>query len=304
MIKKMNILMAICFVLPSVMNAQSIDGATILDKVRQTQLEQLKGIEDLTIKTEDGVKYQKWEKSGGERVYKFRNEEDIQGQKQITVYDGEYLYTKNPVTGKTSKLDRNLNPLDFMTSLEEMNPQYAGEEKVNGVSCYVLKISDMPMENMINPTTGEKAVPEGTEGLENATIDAHFFVDKNRWVFMKMTFETQGMMLQGRERGASSVMEMKDYSDRDGYLMPYKTITTMEVDMNEEEKKQMEEARRSMQEMKEKMKDMPESERKMMEQYMGPQMEKMQENMLFSGQMEHKEIVKEVKTNSDRKSVV
>lgn len=298
MLKRFTLLLAVCVAIPLIANSQNKDAQKILDHVRQTQQEQLEGIQDLTIETEDAVKYQKWENAGGDQIFKFRNEQEIMGQTQITVYDGTYLYTKNQGAGEVTKVERNLNPLDFFNSLEEMDPQYAGEETINGNPCHVLKITDMAMEDMINPTTGEKVVPEGTQGLENATIDATFYIDKDQWVFRKMAFKAKGMMMQGRERSASSIMEMKDYSDRDGYLMPYKTVTQMEVDMTEEEKKQMEEARRSMEEMKEKMKDMPESEQKMMKQHMEPQMKKMQENMLFSGQMEQVEKVKEVKTNS------
>lgn len=298
MLKRFTLLLAVCVAIPLITISQNKDAQKILDHVRETQQEQLEGIKDLTIKTEDATKYQKWKNEGSERIFTFRNEQKIMGQTQITVYDGKYLYTKNLGSGEVTKVERNLNPLDFFNSLEEMDPQYAGDETINGNPCHVLKISDMAMEDMINPTTGEKVVPERTQGLENATIDATFYIDKNQWVFRKMAFKAKGMMMAGRERSVNSIMEMKDYSDRDGYLMPYKTVTQMEIDMTKEEKKQLKEAKRSMEEMKEKMEDMPESERKMMEQYMKPQMEKMQENMLFNGQMEQVEIVEEVKTNS------
>ena len=182
----------------------------VTQKVHEAYKEQIKGIDDITKKTNRGITYQKWTRQSGETVHKFRKEEDINGKRQITVYDGKYYWTKNPFTNEITKKELKGNPEVFYKYLESFDFKYGGKKKVNGINCHVLRVEDVPLNEIKDPTTGKRMVPSETKGVEDATVDAQMYIDKNRWVLIKSIFDVKGIQMQGRKRGNKTVMVKKD----------------------------------------------------------------------------------------------
>ncbi|MCF8308128.1 MAG: hypothetical protein K9I68_03870 [Bacteroidales bacterium] len=280
---------------PLVSQAQ-MTAKEVMNNMKDAYKEQMEGVKDMTKKTDQGVKYQKWEQKSGETTYKLRNEQKVSGQTQISVYDGKYYWTKNTYSNEVTKKEMDINPMVFFNYLESMDLKYAGTENVNGKNCHALKVENADLNKMVNPTTGEKMIPAKTKGMQEATVDATFFIDGADWVMVKSIYDIKDIRMQNKTRNAKTVMINDDFRTVKGVIIPYHTEFTMEMDMSAEEKKKAKEARKSMKKMKEKMKDMPPEKRKMMKEYM-PQMKKAQ-SILMTGQMEKEFNVKEVKINT------
>ncbi|MCF8232720.1 MAG: hypothetical protein K9J27_11080 [Bacteroidales bacterium] len=127
-----------------------------------------------------------------------------------------------------------------------------------------MQAENADLNKMVNPTTGEKVVPANAKGMQEATVDATFFVDEEDWVMVKSIFDIHDIQMKNKKRNAKAVMINDDFRSVQGVIIPYHTEFTMEMDMTAEEKKKAKEARKSMKEMKEKMEDMPPEKRKMM----------------------------------------
>ncbi|HMA77006.1 MAG TPA: hypothetical protein VKO43_06850 [Candidatus Krumholzibacteriaceae bacterium] len=268
----------------------------VTKKVREAYKEQIKGIDDLTKRTNRGITFQKWIRGSGETIHKFRKEEDINGKTQITVYDGTYYRTKNPYTNEVTKKEIEGNPEVFYKYLESFDFEYAGRDKVNGIDCHVLIVESVPLSEIKDPTTGDSMIPPDAEGMQDATVDAKLFIDSRRWVMVKSVFDAQGLQMQGRRRGARTVIVNKDFRNIEGLVIAYHTRMNMTIDMTEEEKQKMKEARQSMRQMKERMKNMSPAKRKMLEKYMKPEMQKAQ-SMMMNGGMSKEIKVQNVKIN-------
>jgi|GEM_PF-1479138 hypothetical protein len=279
--KRLAVIM-LTFMIPLYSLGQAMTAQKVIDKVKDTYQQQIEGIEDITKITNNGTHYQKWERKG--TIYKLRNEQDINGTKQISIYDGTYYWTKEPYSGEVTKTKQDLNPVVFYEHLESWDFSYSGKEQLYGVTCHVLETTGIDLDKMINPTTGQPIIEPGTPGMENATADARIYVHADDWVIKQMDFEVQNLRLQNRERTVSSTVRYEDYRNVEGLLVAWRTTTEMQVSMTDQEREQMKEARKSMKEM---------------QQHMKPQMEKMQQSLQFlSGEMNEVEKVQEVKINT------
>lgn len=296
--KHLNVKMAVILllVIPVFMQAQ-MTAQQVTKSVQKAYHQQIQGIDDITKKTNQGITYQKWIRKSGETIHKFRKEEDVNGKKQITIYDGQYYWTKNPYTQEVTRKEIEGNPEVFYQYLNLFDFAYAGKTTVNGKKCHTLKAEDIPLDEITNPTTGEKMIPPDAEGMDDATVDATLYIDRKNWVLVKGIFDAKGLQMQGRKRGGKSVMINKNFKKVKGLVIPYHSEYTMTIDMTAEEKQKMKEARKSMKEMKEKMKNMSPAKREMMKEYMKPKMEKAQ-SMMMNGEI-HREIkVEQIEVNT------
>lgn len=272
----------------------------VTDNIKDAYKDQIQGIKDITKKTDQGVQYQKWVEKSGNTIYKLRNEQETNDTKQIAVYDGKYYWTKNPATGKVTKNELDINPMVYHSFLKDLDPDYDGKQNVNGKNCHVLKVEDADLDKMVNPSTGESMIPPESKGMEEATVDAKFFVDDDDWVIVKMVFDVDGLQMKGKSRKAKMVMVNEDFRNVEGLIIPYRTVSTTKIDMTAEEKKEAKKAQKSMEEMQEKMKNMSPEKREMMEEYMKPQMEQMgkMKSLFMTGEMKQVSNVQEVKVNT------
>lgn len=297
--RKLNVLLIALLVVPLLSSGQGMTAQKVIEKVKTAYQEQMKGVNDMTKITNNSTSYQKWNRSGRNTVYMMRNEQEVNGKTEVSVYDGTYFYTKDPYSGKVNKTKKDLNPVVFYDYLDSWDFDYQGKESIAGRMCHVVEVRDADLSKMVDPTTGEPVVPADLESMENATVNGRMYVDASEWIMIQMDFDVNGLMMQGRERSASSTIKYEDIRNVQGVLVPYRTTTKTQISMSDKERKQAEEAEESMKEMNDQMKNMSEAEREMMKQHMKPQMEKMNQAMRYmSGDVNVVEEVQDVKINS------
>ncbi len=299
--KRLNALTVVMLLVitPFFSSGQGMTAQKVIDKIQETYRKQMKDVNDMTKITDKSTSYQKWEGSGESATYKLRNEQEVNGKKQISVYDGTHFWFKAPYSEEATKTERELDPMVFYEYLDSWDFYYQGEEQKGGRNCHVLEVSGVDLNEMVDPTTGEPIVPANTGGMEDATVDARLYVDAGEWVMVQMDFDVNGLMMQNRERSATSTIKYEDIREKNGVLVPYRTITKTEVSMTDQEREQAKKAQESMEQMQEQMKDMSEDQRKMMQQRMGSQMEQMKQSMHYmTGENEIIEEVEEVKINT------
>jgi hypothetical protein len=136
---------------------------------------------------------------------------------------------------------------------------YAGTETVNGARCHVLEIDDP-----------SKIHPDMTQSdAERMT----YYVDAEQYVPARMVMKQKR---QGRGPGgpqtSSVTIDMKNYKTTDGLTLPYRMEFQVDMNMSEQQRKQMKM-------MMQKMENMPEQQREQMKKMMGGQMEMMKQMM-------------------------
>jgi hypothetical protein len=167
------------------------------------------------------------------------------------------------------------DPGTFFAEMEEVaeSAKVKGKEKVDGVECWVIEVSDMSAFDQ-EPQAG---------GSEFEAERGMFWIDRKDYLMRQMTMEGQADN-QGQKMPITMHMTMRDYRDHDGFLWPFATdmaVTGLQAGMSAED---LEQAKESLAEMKAQMAEMPAEQRKMMESMMGGQMEKLEE-MVESGEM-------------------
>ncbi|MFO7880756.1 MAG: hypothetical protein ACQES0_10000 [Bacteroidota bacterium] len=252
---------------PLVLSGSNDKADDILEKLIENHKKQREGITEMKIIKDDVVSYQKWEEKSGETIYKWREERNVNGQKQISVFDGETYYTKDPMTGRVEETeDKNINPLHFYQSLQSLDCEYQGEVDVDGVKCHALVAEDVPMEDVFGITKASGSDMEKKKmDMQDAEVDVYLYVDGKRWVIPKMVFETEDMGkgdADGMFSKARIEVKNTDFRKVSGMFIAYKTVNTTSFKKTPEGKKKSEE-------MKKAMNNMSPEEREMMEERMG-----------------------------------
>lgn len=141
--------------------------------------------------------------------------------------------------------------------------RYGGTEQVHGVEAHVLLIDDLEALDM-----GSAAAPEDAEFQPRS---GRILVDAEMWVPRRMEFSGDLDTGDGLTE-VTSVIDMQDYRDDDGMLMPYLTVVRMEgleaaIDP---------EMRAELEEMRQQLEELPEGQRAMVEEMFRGQMEQME----------------------------
>ncbi|MFP4664613.1 MAG: LolA family protein [Bacteroidales bacterium] len=265
--RNLYLMIALLTAAPLVLSGSNDKGDDILEKLIENHKKQREGITEMKIIKDDAVSYEKWEEKDGKTVYKWREERNVNGQKQISVFDGETYYTRNPMTGQVEKTeDKNINPLHFYQSLQNLDCEYQGEVDVDGVKCHVLVAENVPMEDVAGITNASGSDEENEQmDMQDAEVDVHLYVDDKRWVIPKMVLETEDMG-QGDAGGMFSKarIEVKnsDFRKVSGMFIAYQTVSSTSFKKTPEGKKKSDE-------MKKAMNNMSPEEREMMEERMG-----------------------------------
>lgn len=134
---------------------------------------------------------------------------------------------------------------------------YAGTETIDGVRCHVLQVDD---PSKVNPDAGG-------DNAESMT----YYVDAEQHLPARMVMKQETQNSRGTGP-ASVTINMKDYQTTDGLTLPHRMEIQLQMDMSEQQRKQM-------QKMMKKMENMPEDQREQMEKMMGDQMESMKRMM-------------------------
>ena len=204
------------------------------------------------------------------------------GMTVITVWDGVYQWSMDPVLRKVRKEKMDIGPYAILENLKTAQVKYAGTDKIDGHKTHILDVKDYNMW--------------GAEGMQK--VSGKLWVDAKDWVIRKMEMDMEMEDEKGEKMPAKVTVREEDFRKVNGMLMSYRTVTTMPVpgatEMSPEEEQ---EARKSLEEMQKTLAEMSPEERAMMEKMMGPQIEMMQK-MLAGGEMELVRVVKDVKVNT------
>ena len=228
----------------------------IINNMERTYEKQMKGIGDVTIAQKnvggiaafagETITYRKRAKVSGKVVYKTRTDTEVMGKSVVTIYDGEYNWSVDPMSGKVKKEEAERDPVQIWRNLEPSQTHYVGEEKIAEEKTHVLKIDD-PFEVLGRRLTLPPQVQAGM-GEGEASMWGELWISDKTWMIVRLEMIIESRSIQeGKEVTSTWKMttDLKDYRKVSSMLIPYKAVvaTGMEMDvsgLNEEERKQME----------------------------------------------------------------
>lgn len=111
----------------------------------------------------------------GKKIFKSRREVEIMGGKSVNIYDGEYIWLKNSLTGEITKEKTDYNPYETTENLKDLDAQYTGKENIDGYTCYVLRIKDM-----------SKFFPKEQRKETTNKIFGNMWIDSEGWIIRKI----------------------------------------------------------------------------------------------------------------------
>jgi len=223
----------------------------VIDRMRQAYEQQMREIDDLTMVTKgtggvmammgESTIYQKRAKIAGKTVYKTRTKVQFMGKPLVTIYDGEYQWSVDPVSGQVKKEKRDYTP-DWTRIWEVLDPSqthYVGTEELEGEKAHVLKMDDL--------TEGIKRLsplpPQAGPSKEGEWSGwAKMWINAKNWTFMRMLMVMTGTSEEGKEMTNKITLDFKDYRQVESMLVPHQMTYKMEVeipDMSPEEKQMM-----------------------------------------------------------------
>ena len=235
----------------------------VISNLQKTYEKQMKGINDYTIvqKGTGGMAamigettiYYKKAEIKGEVIYKTRTESEAMGMSIVSIYDGNYNWTKNPMTGEIEKKVSEFNPGQIWKNIDLSKSKYLGEEEIDGEKTYILQI-DNAMQVMGNP---QNFSPQGGESEGTAESSGKLWISSKTWMPVRMLIIMKtkpGEGAEGMAMNTEITTDLKDYRQVGSMLHPYELVMSMAMEMDtsglsEEEKKEQEQAMQMMQSM-------------------------------------------------------
>ncbi|MFQ5834626.1 MAG: hypothetical protein ACE5HR_01735 [bacterium] len=237
-----------CLTVPSLakMSAQEV-----INRMRQAYEQQMSEIDDLTMVTQgtggvmammgESITYQKRAKIAGKTVYKTRTEVQFMGKPLVTIFDGVYEWSVDPVTGKVKKEKRDYTPdwTRIWEVLDLSKMHYAGTEELEGEKTHVLKMDDLTEGIMkLSPK-----LPQAGPSQEREWSGwAKMWINAENWVFMRMLMVATGISEEGEEMTNRITWNLEDYRQVKTILIPHKVTYKIDVEMPDatpEEKEMM-----------------------------------------------------------------
>ncbi len=238
----------------------AISVQEIIDNLQKEYEKQMTGVNDYSIiqKPTGGIAsfagetkiFYKKAKIDGEDVYKTRTETEVMGMDFVSIYDGKYNWSTNPMTGDIEKELAQINPVQFWKNINPSNTSYLGEDTIDGEKVYLLQI-----ENALEVMGGLQAQASSiqNDGLQIAT--GKLCVSSKNWIPLRMQ-----MVIKAGSEDEDMVMniinttDFKDYRQVGSILHPFQLVisTSTEIDtsgMSDEEKEEQEEAMKMMKSM-------------------------------------------------------
>ena len=261
-LKKLNICVMTIFLIIFLHNQclAAADIQEIIKNVQNTYEKQMELIDDYmviqkptggltTLAGETKVFYKKAEIDGAE-VYKSRTETDVMGMSFISIYDGKYDWTINPITGEVEKELSEDNPSQFWKNLNSSNSIYLGEEMVGDEIAYVLQI-----DNALQVLGNQMAQAATLQQNEIEKVSGKLWISGKDWMPLRMQMAINiGSADEDISINTIITTDFKDYRQVETMLHPFKLAvsTSTEIDtsmMSEEEKKEQEAAMMMMKSM-------------------------------------------------------
>ena len=224
----------------------------VINHMRQAYEQRMSEIDDLTMVTKgtagvmammgESTIYQKRAKIAGKTVYKTRTEVQFMGKPLVTIYDGEYEWSVDPMSGKVKKEKRDYTPdwTRIWEVLDLSQMQYVGTDDLDGEAAHVLKMDDL--------TEGIKKlmpVPPQTGPSQEGEWSgwAKMWINAKNWVFMRMLMVMTGTSEEGEEMTSKITWDCQDYRPVETMFVAHKITYKMEMEMpgmSPEEKQMME----------------------------------------------------------------
>jgi len=235
----------------------------VINNMQKTYEKQMKGINDYTIvqKSSGGVAamagettiYYKKAEIKGEVIYKTRTESEVMGMAIVTIYDGNYNWTKNPMTGEIEKKISEYNPGQIWKNIDLNKSKYLGEEEIDGEKTYILQI-DNALQVMGNT---QNFSPQGEQSGGSAESSGKLWISSKTWMPVRMLMVMKakpGAGAEGMAMNTEITTDLKDYRQVGTMLHPYQLVMNMKMEidtsgLSEQEKKEQEQAMQMMKSM-------------------------------------------------------
>lgn len=239
----------------------AVNVQEIINNMQKAYEKQMAGINDYVVvqKPTGGIAamagetkiYYKKAKMDGVEVYKTRTETEVMGMAMVSIYDGKYNWSINPITEDIEKKESEFNPGQIWKNIDLNQTKYLGEEMIDGEKAYVLQINNV-MQVMGNL---QNFSPQG-ESLEDSTVTpGKLWISSKTWMPLRMVMVMKaGSKEENMMMNTTMTSDFKDYRQVGTMLHPYQLVmkTSIEIDtsgMSEEEKKEQEQAMQMMQSM-------------------------------------------------------
>jgi len=243
--------------------AAGMSAQEVISNMQKTYEKQMKGINDYTVvqKGTGGVAalagettvYYKKAEIKGEVIYKTRTESEAMGMSIVSIYDGNYNWTKNPITGEIEKKVSEFNPGQIWKNIDLAKSKYLGEEEIDGEKTYILQIDNamQVMGNQVNMS------PQGGESQGTAESSGKLWISSKTWMPVRMLMVMKAKPEEGAEGMAMNTevtTDLKDYRQVGTMIHPFQLVMNMamEIDtsgLSDEEKKEQEQAMQMMKSM-------------------------------------------------------
>jgi len=222
---------------------------TIIEQMKQSYQRQMSEIDDITIIQEmkggflsmEGITYQKKARINNQEVYKSRSETRVMGMDTVTIFDGIYTWSIDPVSGEVKKEEGGVDPLQVWKVFDPGKMEFLGEEKVDGKDAYKVQLDDA-IWMMGKEDLASSGMPEDSE------VDMHsiYWIDKNDYVPLKsLNFMKTTTIEDGKPVTMNMITDVQflDYRRIESMLISYRMVISnqMEVDdpsLSQEEKEQ------------------------------------------------------------------
>jgi len=223
----------------------------VINQMRGAYEQRMSGIDDLTMVTKgtagimammgESTIYQKRAEIAGKTVYKTRTEIQFMGKPLITIYDGNYEWSVDPISGQVKKEKKDFAPdwTRIWEVLDLSQMQYVGTDDLDGEAAHVLKMDDLT-EGIKKLMPALQQTGPSQEGEWSGW--AKMWINAENWVFMRMQIVMTGTSEEGQEMTNRITSDFKDYRQVQTMLIPYQMTYKMEVempDMSPEEKQMM-----------------------------------------------------------------
>ena len=235
----------------------------VINNMQKNYEKQMKGINDYTVvqKGTGGVAalagettiYYKKAEIKGEAIYKTRTESEAMGMSIVTIYDGNYNWTKNPMTGEIEKKISEYNPGQMWKNIDLTKSKYLGEEEIDGEKTYILQI-----DNALQVMGNQQAMSQqGEQSGGSVESWGKLWISSKTWMPVRMFMVMKAKPGEGAEGMAMNTevtTDLKDYRQVGTMLHPYQLVMNMamEIDtsgLSEEKKKEQEQGMQMMQSM-------------------------------------------------------
>jgi len=223
----------------------------VINQMRGAYEQRMSGIDDLTMVTKgtagimammgETTVYKKRAKISGKTVYKTRTEMQFMGKPLVTIYDGEYEWSVDPISGQVKKEKKDFAPdwTRIWEVLDLSQMQYVGTDDLDGEAAHVLKMDDLT-EGIKKLMPALQQTGPSQEGEWSGW--AKMWINAKNWVFMRMQIVMTGTSEEGGEVTNIITSDFKDYRQVQTMLIPHQMTYKMEVeipDMSPEEKQMM-----------------------------------------------------------------